>query len=42
MKALTEFMQDEGLTLKCLAATRALSQAAFEITSLPSASGAQP
>jgi Methyltransferase domain len=37
MKALTEFMQDERMSLKCLAATRALSQTAFQITSLPSA-----
>ena len=31
LKALSEFLNDEKLNLRCLAATRALSQAAFEL-----------
>lgn len=31
LKAFSEFLKDEGLQVKCLAATRALSQAAFQI-----------
>lgn len=32
LKALNEFLNDEKLNLRCLAATRALSQVAFELT----------
>ncbi len=31
LKALSEFLNDENLSLRCLAATRALSQVAFEV-----------
>jgi O-methyltransferase len=34
LKALNEFLEDERIRVKCLAATRALTQAAFEIVAL--------
>lgn len=35
MKAFNEFLKDEKATVECLAATRALSQTAFRIVTLP-------
>jgi len=45
LKAFTEFLDEEGLAVECLAATRALTQAAFRVTkaaSQPAAHEAQP
>jgi hypothetical protein len=39
-KAFTEFLDDERFSIECIAATRALTQAAFLITSMPSSNPA--